>query len=285
MSTVVIPDIRDLMAAGVHFGHASGRWHPKMAPYIFATRDKLHIMNLEKTQAQLAEILPMLEARARDGKLIVLVGTKKQASPLIEEMGKKLGISYVSERWLGGTMTNWGEMQASIARMKRTEELLGSDEANRMIKKERVQMEAELKRMHVKFDGIRDMTRKPDVLFIVDPGYEHNAIKEARDEGLEIFGIADTNSDPTVLDHVIPANDDGPKSLKLILSLVEAAIAAGLANRTKDMEAAAAKTETEKEEEIVVPEEVIPEAAVKEEEQTGTVEKPKKTKKEVTEEA
>jgi small subunit ribosomal protein S2 len=240
MPTVTIPEIRELMQAGVHFGHASGRWHPKMAPYIFATRDKLHILDLEKVRQQLEEVLPLLEQRARDGKLIVLVGTKKQVSPVLAEMGKRLGVPYVSERWLGGTMTNWAEIQQSIARMKRTEELLASEDANKMIKKERVALEADLRRMLVKYDGIRDLTRKPDVLFVVDPGYEHNAMKECRDEGLEIFGVADTTSDPSQLDHVIPANDDGPKSLKLILDLVEQAIAAGLEARGKDVEKAEA---------------------------------------------
>ncbi|HSI21285.1 MAG TPA: 30S ribosomal protein S2 [Verrucomicrobiae bacterium] len=243
MPTVSIPELRELMQAGVHFGHASGRWHPKMAPYIFATRDKLHIMNLEKTQEQLATVLPLLEERARQGKMIVLVGTKKQASPLVAEIGARLGIPYVSERWLGGTMTNWAEMQASIARMKRVEGILADEEqAGRMIKKERVAMEGDLKRMRVKFGGIRDLTRKPDVLFVIDPSYEHNAIKECRDEGLEIFGICDTNSNPTQLDHVIPANDDGPKSLKLVLGMVEQAIAAGLEARGKEV----AKAEKEK---------------------------------------
>jgi small subunit ribosomal protein S2 len=248
MPTVVIPELRDLMSAGVHFGHASGRWHPKMAPYIFATRDKLHILNLEKTQEQLATVLPMLEERVKSGKVVVIVGTKKQAAPLVEEMGKRLGISYVSNRWLGGTMTNWAEIQSSIARMKRAEGLLESDEAGKMIKKERVALEAELKRQHARFNGIRDLTRKPDILFIIDPSHEHNAIKEGRDEGLELFGICDTNSDPTQLDHIIAANDDGPKSLKLVLGMVEEAIAAGLEARGKEVaQAEAAKAAAEEE--------------------------------------
>lgn len=239
MSNVAMPEPRDLMQAGVHFGHASGRWHPKMKPYIFATRDKLHIMDLEKTREQLETVLPILEDRVASGKLVVVVGTKKQVSPLVAEMGKRLGIPYVSERWLGGTLTNWAEMQSSIARMKRVEGILANEEeAGRMIKKERVAMEGDLKRMHVKFDGIRDLTRKPDVLFVIDPSYEHNAIKESRDQGLEVFGVCDTNSDPSLLDHVIPANDDGPKSLKLILGLVEEFIAKGLATRGKNAEQA-----------------------------------------------
>lgn len=255
MSTVSIPESRELMQAGVHFGHASGRWHPKMKPYIFATRDKLHIMDLEKTRSQLAEVLPLLQERVASGKLVVLVGTKKQVSPLIVEMGKRLGIPYVAERWLGGTLTNWGEMQASIARMKRVEATLSNEEeAERMIKKERVAMQGDLKRMHVKFEGIRDLTRKPDIIFVVDPSYEHNAIKESRDQGLEIFGIADTNSDPSLLDHVIPANDDGPKSLTLVLGLVEQAIANGLAVRGKELEKAEAAAAAAEEAQVKIDE-------------------------------
>jgi small subunit ribosomal protein S2 len=274
MPSVSVPDTRELMQAGVHFGHSSGRWHPKMKPYIFATRDKLHIINLEKTKEQLETVLPILEQRARDGKLIVLVGTKKQASPLIAEMGKRLGIPFVSERWLGGTMTNWSEIQQSIARMKRAEEILSTDEADKMIKKERVALEADLKRMHIKYDGIRDLTRKPDVLFVVDPRHEHNAMKECRDEGLEIFGYADTNSDPSQLDHVIPANDDGPKALKLVLGLVEQAVAAGLTARGKDTEKAVAEKTEQAEKPEVTTEEVATE------EVTPKAEKAAKPKKE-----
>lgn len=284
MSRITIPDNRELMQAGVHFGHASGRWHPKMAPYIFATRDKLHILDLEKTRAQLEAVLPILEERAASGKTIVLVGTKKQVSPLIAEMGKKLGIPYVSERWLGGTMTNWGEMQSSIARMKRVEELLANEEeASKMIKKERVALEADLKRMHVKFEGIRDLQRKPDVLVIVDPSHEYNAMKEGRHQGLELIGICDTNSDPSKLDHVIPANDDGPKSLKLILSLIEQALERGLAARGKQLEKEAADAaKAEEEARVAIPVEQVEELEEKLEE-IAEEEKPKKVTKKTEE--
>jgi small subunit ribosomal protein S2 len=251
MAAYSIPDIGELSQAGVHFGHASGRWHPKMAPYIFATRDKLQILDLAKTQQQLESVLKVLEERAASGKMIVLVGTKKQAAPMIAEMGKRLGIPYVSERWLGGTMTNWSEMQLSIARMKRAEELLANEvESAKMIKKERVRLQAELKRMHVRFDGIRDMTKKPDVLFVVDPSYEHNAMAEGKHQGLELIGMCDTNSDPSLLHHVIPANDDGPKSLTLVLALVEAAIASGLEARGRAVAKAEAEAAVAKSEEV-----------------------------------
>ncbi len=227
MAIPAIPSLKELMESGVHFGHASGKWHPKMAPYIFCTRDHLHIINLEKTQEQLKAVLPVLQDRIRSGKSIVLVGTKKQVAPLISEMAERLGIPYVNERWLGGTLTNFGQMMQSIARMKRSEEILNTDEAAKMIKKERVMLQSELKRMHAKFGGLRDFKKKPDVLFVVDPSYEHNAVREARFEGVEIFALVDTNTNPDLVDHVIPTNDDGPKALKLMLGLIEETIAEG----------------------------------------------------------
>lgn len=227
MAIPSIPDIRTMVEAGMHFGHASGKWHPKMKPYIFATRDKLHIINLEKTQEKLKEVLTILEERIRDGKTVVLVGTKKQVSDRIKELGEATGLPYVDIRWLGGTMTNFAELQKSINRMKKNESFLESPEAEKMIKKERVRMEAEIERMHYKFGGLRTMNKKPDALFVIDPSYEHNAVKEAIHEGIEIFAIVDTNSNPDLVDHVIPANDDAPKSLALLLGLVEETIKSG----------------------------------------------------------
>lgn len=227
MAIPAIPDAKTLMESGVHFGHASGHWHPKMKPYIFATRDKLHIIDLEKTQEKLKETLTVLEERIRDGKTVVLVGTKKQVSDRVKQIGEALGVPYVNVRWPGGVMTNWGEIQKSIGRMKRIEELLASDEANKILKKERVMLESDLRRMRYKFAGLRNLSRKPDALFIIDPTHERNAIKEAKHEGIELFGIVDTNGNPELLDHVIPANDDGLKSLKLLLDLVEETIREG----------------------------------------------------------
>ncbi|MEI6478208.1 MAG: 30S ribosomal protein S2 [bacterium] len=249
MAIPEIPDLRTLMETGMHFGHASGKWHPKMKPYIFATRDKLHIIDLEKTQEKLKEVLGILEERVRDGKTIVLVGTKKQVSDRVKEIGESTGISYVNVRWLGGTMTNFAEVQKSIARMKRTEAFLESPEAATTIKKERVRMEADLKRMHYKFGGLRNMTKKPDALFIIDPSHEHNAIKEAIHEDIERFAIVDTNTNPDLVHHVIPANDDAPKSLKMLLDMVEATILSGqklIALKQEADAKAEAKKEAEK---------------------------------------
>lgn len=227
MAIPQIPEVKELMEAGVHFGHASGHWHPKMKPYIFATRDKLHIIDLEKTQEKLRETLTILEDRIRAGKTVILVGTKKQVSDRIREIGENNNVPYINVRWPGGVMTNFAEIQKSINRMKKTEEFLASEEAGKIIKKERVMMESDLHRMLYKFGGLRAMNRKPDALFVIDPTHEHNAIKEARHQGIELFGVVDTNSNPDLLDHVIPANDDGPKSLKLILDLVEKTIQNG----------------------------------------------------------
>lgn len=279
MSNVEVPDLRTMMEAGMHFGHASGKWHPKMKPYIFATRDKLHIINLEITQQKLQEVLPLLEERVREGKMVVLVGTKKQTSERVKALGEATGLAYVDVRWLGGTLTNFNELQKSLNRMKKTEAFLESEDAVKMIKKERVAMENDLRRMHYKFGGLRTMTKKPDVLFVIDPGYEHNAVKEARNEGMEIFAIIDTNSNPDLVDHVIPANDDAPKSLTILFGLLETAIKNGqkaVGVGAKDEEKA------EKSDEIVEPAaEVAETSEVKEE----VKEEPKKTSKKVKEEA
>lgn len=224
-----------------------------MKPYIFATRDKLHIIDLEKTQEKLREVLTILEERVRDGKTIVLVGTKKQVTDRVKEIGVNNNIPYVNVRWLGGTMTNFTELQKSIARMKRMEAVLeNEEEAAKIIKKERVQMEAEIERMHHKFGGLRNLTRKPDALFVIDPSHEHNAIKEARHQGIEIFGIVDTNTNPDLIDHVIPANDDAPKSLTMLLAMVEATIKSGQKLISLKQEELAKK---EAEPEIVLPKE------------------------------
>lgn len=287
MALPKIPEIGELMEAGVHFGHASGKWHPKMAPYIFATRDKLHIINLEITREKLAEVLPIIEDRFASGKTVVLVGTKKQISDRVKEIGEAHNIAYVNERWLGGTMTNWTEMQLSIARMKRIEGHLASEDADRMIKKERVMMESDLRRMHAKFGGLRDLTRKPDVLLVIDPSHEHNAIKEAHHQGTEIIAIVDTNTDPSTVNHLIPANDDGPKSLKLILELLEQTIASGVAKAAtyKADAAAAAAAVDATNEEVAIPvnmEEVIEEVEEIIEKEEKEEKKPVKTKAEKT---
>ena len=235
------------MEAGLHFGHASGKWHPKMKPYIFATRDKLHIIDLEQTRQRLTEVMTILEQRIADGKMVVLVGTKKQTSDRIKQIGQATGLPYVDVRWLGGTMTNFAELQKSINRMKRAESFLASDDASQtMIKKERVALEAEVERMEHKYGGLRDMNRKPDAMFIIDPGHEHNAVKEAHGENIELFGIVDTNCNPELVNHVIPANDDAPKGLKIMLDMLEATILSGQAKAAKkrsDTEAAAAKAQ------------------------------------------
>jgi len=250
MAVPVIPDIRDLMEAGMHFGHASGKWHPKMKPYIFATRDKLHIIDLEQTRTKLVEVLAILEERIRDGKTVILVGTKKQVSEKVKEIGQATGIPYVDVRWLGGTMTNFVELQKSTSRMKKMESFLASPEAEKMIKKEKVAMEGEVARMNHKFGGLRDLTKKPDALFVIDVAHEHNAIKEARNEGIEIFAIVDTNSNPDLVDHVIPANDDAPKSLTILMGLVRQTIENGQKLISLKREADAKKEEVVAEEEV-----------------------------------
>ncbi len=227
MAIPQIPSLKEMVEAGMHFGHASGKWHPKMKPYIFATRKKLHIINLEVTQDKMSEVLPKFEQRVRDGKAIVLVGTKPQASKLVKEIGEKLGVAYVDVRWLGGTMTNWVELQKSVTRMKDLDAFLASPDSAKVLKKERVVMESELARMTTKYGGLRGLARKPEVLFVFDLDHDKNAVKEARLQGAEIFAICDTNANPALADYMIPANDDAIKSVEMMVRLVEATIASG----------------------------------------------------------
>jgi small subunit ribosomal protein S2 len=280
---VSIPELSELLEAGVHFGHASARWHAKMAPYIFATRDKLHILDVEKTRTALETVLPVISQRIAAGNRFMLVGTKRQVAPLIRELGAELNVSYVDERWLGGTLTNSAQIQQSIKRMVRLEEALEDEvQMAKFTKKERTLMAAEVRRLHIKYAGLRNSAGKPDFMIVVDPNHERNAVREARSEGVELFGIMDTDSNPDSVDFVIPANDDGPKSLKLIMGLVKAAIAEGLANRPAETSAVAAPATKEEEqldeirpEEVKLSEDVV---AVVEEVEAELTEVPEVTK-------
>lgn len=222
-----IPSLEDLMAAGVHFGHVAKYWHPKSAPFIFAKRDKIHILNLEKTQEALERVLPELQKLSEAGKKILFVGTKKQIRDVIRYVGEETGMPYLELRWLGGTLTNFEVMKSSIRRMKEIEEFLSSEKVTKYAKKERLNLARQLERMKKKFGGLRYMAGMPDVVFIVDPHYERSAIREAKRVGIPIFALLDSNSDPTEIDYVIPGNDDARKSVDLIMGCVREAILAG----------------------------------------------------------
>lgn len=222
-----IPSLKELMEAGVHFGHVAKYWNPRTEPYIYTKRDRIHVLDLEKTHQALTEILPKITEFVSQGKTILLVGTKKQIRSIITEIGPATGMPYIDLRWLGGTLTNFKVMQLSIKRMKEISEFLNSEKSGRLIKKERLNLQRQLVRMQEKFGGLLNLDKLPDAIFVIDPHYEKGAISEAKALGIKIFAILDTNSDPSDIDYVIPANDDAKKSVELIMNSVKEAILEG----------------------------------------------------------
>lgn len=221
--------IEQLMDAGCHFGHTRARRHPKMEEYVYLTRERIQILDLEKTLIKLRDLATAIENFVADGKTLVLVGTKRQAKDSIVSVAKATNLAYISERWLGGTLTNFATVQQSIKKMNDIDSFLNSDEASTMPKKERVMKHQDLIRMQSKFGGLKDCHRLPDGLFIVDPSFEHNALREARTLGLTVFAMLDTNSNPLLVDEFVPANDDAAKSINLIMHEIQGAIERGQA--------------------------------------------------------
>lgn len=220
--------VRDLLEAGCHFGHTRGRRHPNMAEYVYITRERVNIIDLEKTLAKLKDLLTAVENFVAEGKVLVMVGTKRQAQAVVKTIAVEADIPYVSERWLGGMLTNFTTVSKSIKRMNELDEYLSSKESEEeKTKRERLMLQRELDRLRLKVGGLKDIKKIPDGLFIVDPSYEKNAVKEARDTNLAVFALLDTNSNPMLTDEFVPANDDAAKSIMLVLTAVKEAIARG----------------------------------------------------------
>ncbi len=225
-------DMKALLEAGAHFGHKSSRWHPKMAPYIHSRRDGAHIINLEKTVESLETALPKLTEIAKNGKKVLFVGTKKQVKEIVKETAESVEMPYVTVRWVGGTLTNVETVNRQIKKVKDLERRMASGELEKRYSKLEVQrFQEEIDVLNERYGGIKDMTEQPAAIFVVDCPEDKNAIKEAKTLNIPVFGIADTNVDPTDLDYVIPANDDSIKAIKLILDYVAEAIKAGKASK------------------------------------------------------
>jgi small subunit ribosomal protein S2 len=221
--------IKEILEAGVHFGHRSSRWNPKMRPYIYGRRNQIHIIDLKETVRGLLRAKKYLSKVVSQGSLVLFVGTKRQAAEPVANAAKKCGMPYVNERWLGGTLTNFRTIRS---RLKRLEELEGLETGGEMAtysKKRQSTLTRERKKIFRNLSGIRDMNRLPEALVIVDPGKEKNAVKEARILGIKIVALIDTDSDPDLVDLPIPGNDDSIRSIDLILSHVAEAIAEGKA--------------------------------------------------------
>ncbi len=229
MASIIYDDkelMRALLEAGVHFGHQTKRWNPKMKPYIFMKRNGIYIIDLRFTMEKLKEAYDAMKKIAERGGDIIFVGTKKQSQSAIVEEAQRCGQPYVSKRWLGGTLTNYTTIKRSIDKLKKLEKKLELDR-DKLPKKEITRLEKEITRMKAFYEGIRDMKRIPDAMWVVDLKREMNAIVEARKLGVPIFGIADTNCDPDLLSHIVPGNDDAIRAVKLITSIMADAIIEG----------------------------------------------------------
>lgn len=222
---------QQLLEAGVHFGHLKKKWNPKMLPYIFAEKKGIHIIDLNKTVECLQETAAAMKAIARSGKKILFVGTKKQAKDIVNESAKKVNMPFVTERWLGGMLTNFNTVRKSVKKMQSIEKMLSDGSFDSITKKERLTLSRDKDKMEKVLGGIAQLGRVPAALFIVDIGHEHIALAEAKRLGISTFGVVDTNCDPNKVDFAIPANDDATKSIAIIVNYITAAIAEGLAER------------------------------------------------------
>lgn len=216
--------LEDMLRAGVHFGHLARRWCPKMRPYIFMEKNGVHIIDLKKTLVMAEDAMKALEAIAETGREIMFVGTKKQAKHIVAAEAERAGMPFVSERWLGGMLTNFSTIRQSIRRMNSIDRMETDGTFDMITKKERLMLQREKEKLMRILGGISDMTRLPAALFIVDIKKEHIAIKEARSLGIPIFALVDTNCDPDEVDYVIPANDDAIRSIELMVSSVADAV-------------------------------------------------------------
>ena len=222
---------QQLLEAGVHFGHLRKKWNPKMLPYIFAEKKGIHIIDLNKTTEALQENAAVMKHIARAGKKIMFVGTKKQAKEIVTECAKRVNMPFVTERWLGGMLTNFNTVRKSVKKMQSIEKMLGDGSFDSITKKERLTLSRDKEKMEKVLGGIAQLSRVPAALFIVDIGHEHIALAEAKRLGVGTFGVVDTNCDPNKVDFAIPANDDATKSIAIITQYITAAIAEGLAER------------------------------------------------------
>jgi small subunit ribosomal protein S2 len=225
---------QQLLEAGVHFGHLKKKWNPKMLPFIFAEKKGIHIIDLNKTVEGLQETAAALKQIARSGKKILFVGTKKQAKDIVMECAQRVNMPFVTERWLGGMLTNFNTVRKSVKKMQSIEKMLGDGSFDSITKKERLTLTRDKEKMEKVLGGIAQLGRVPAALFIVDIGHEHIALAEAKRLGVQTFGVVDTNCDPNKVDFAIPANDDATKSIAIVTNYIAAAIAEGLAERLAD---------------------------------------------------
>lgn len=219
--------LKDLLEAGVHFGHQSSRWHPKMKPYLFGIRDGVHVFDLIKTKEGLDKACDFVRKLCSEGKEIVFVGTKRQAKAIINEEAKKAGVPYVSERWLGGTLTNWEQIKHSLDELSNRKKEKEAGDYKVFTKKEQLLLDRRIGKLEIAFGGLSTLSRPPEALFVVDIRKEELAVKEAKKKGLTVIALVDSNSDPALVDFVIPGNDDAVGSIKIIVAAIAQAAKEG----------------------------------------------------------
>ncbi len=222
---------QQLLEAGVHFGHLKKKWNPKMLPYIFAEKKGIHIIDLNKTVEGLQEAAAAMKSIAKSGKKIMFVATKKQAKEIVSDSAKRVNMPFVTERWLGGMLTNFNTVRKSVKKMQSIEKMLNDGSIDNLTKKERLTLTRDKDKMEKVLGGIAQISRVPAALFLVDIGHEHIALAEAKRLNITTFGMVDTNCDPNKVEFSIPANDDATKSIAIIVNYITAAIAEGLSER------------------------------------------------------
>ena len=225
--------LEELLKSGAHFGHQTKRWNPKMEEYLYGSENGVHIFDLTKTKPLLEEALEFLSKAYSEGKTILLLGTKKQIKDKVAEVGEALHIPFVNERWLGGTISNFSQMQKSLKKMEEMKVNMADGNYNKFTKKERLLIDREITRLERFFGGIKDLQKVPDVLFVVDTKRESGAVYEANAAKVKVVGIVDSNSDPDLVDYPIPMNDDASKALEYVLDLVKGAIEEGKGKKEK----------------------------------------------------
>jgi small subunit ribosomal protein S2 len=219
--------MKELLEAGVHFGHQTRRWNPKMKEYIFGERNGIHIIDLQKTLKMFREAARYVSEQATQGKSVLFLGTKRQAQEAIAEEAQRCGMFYVNHRWLGGTLTNWATLQKSIKRLKLLKAMSEDGRMAQFSKKEGARLDRELKHLQQNFAGVENMATLPDMMFVIDPNTEVIAVREARRMGIPVVAIVDTNCDPHLVDWIIPGNDDALRAIRLFTSKISDAVLAG----------------------------------------------------------
>jgi small subunit ribosomal protein S2 len=219
--------MKELLEAGVHFGHQTKRWNPKMKEYIFGERNGIYIIDLQKTLKMFKEASKFVTDQAAEGKLVLFVGTKRQAQDAISEEATRCGMFYVNQRWLGGLLTNWVTVQKSVKRLKELDDMATDGRYELLPKKEVVKLERERKHLQANLAGIKNLNRLPDVVFVIDSNKEQIAVKEARKLGIPVVAVVDTNCDPSEVDYVIPGNDDALRAIRLFASKISDSVVEG----------------------------------------------------------